>query len=51
MVKLFSIEERSMDRIKRCNEKFKELFGGTLTTKEGLDLEFMEAYRGLCIPL
>ena len=30
-----------MDRIERCNEKFKELFGGTPTTTEGTDPEFM----------
>lgn len=30
-----------MDRIERCNIKFKELFGGTPTTTEGTDPEFM----------
>lgn len=34
-------EGEIMDRIEKCNEKFKELFGGTPTTTEGTDPEFM----------
>lgn len=30
-----------MDRVERCNKKFKELFGGTPVTTEGTDPEFM----------
>lgn len=33
--------EEIMNRIDRCNEKFKELFGGTPVTTEGTDPEFM----------
>ncbi len=33
--------KENMDRIERCNEKFKELFGGKPTTTEGTDPEFM----------
>ena len=30
-----------MDRVKRCEEKFAELFGGKPVTNEGKDPEFM----------